>query len=182
MRFFLIIILLGSTSSQAALYKYKNKDGEVTYSDAPPYAGAEEMSPPVLQTVPAIKYQNKPKPKPEATTSRPPTRYRSLILSQPEQDGTIRNNSGDVSITLKLEPELDTKYEHYINFYLDGKIIKKRTRALSITLNNIDRGSHNIKAEVRSKKGKLLKASPIITFHLHRFSILHNLPPPTTTP
>jgi hypothetical protein len=182
MRFLLIIfIFIATTNAQATLYKYINKDGEIIYSDKPPYPGAEQMTPPLLQTIPAIKYKAPPKAK---TTANPThTKYRALTVSQPKAEQTIRNNSGNITIALKLEPELDIKNGHYINIYLNGRIIKKQTHSLSMSLKNIDRGSHNIKAEVRNKKGKLLKSSPINTFYLHRFSKLHRpAAPPKKSP
>lgn len=178
----LLLILFFSIyaiNAQAALYKYKNKDGEIIYSDKPPYAGANEMTPPFVQSTPAVKY--KAKPKPEAPVAKEEVRYHKLEMAQPTPDETIRSNEGNITINLALAPDLDINSGHYINYYLDGKIINKRAQSPSATYQNVDRGTHNLKAEVRNKKGKLLKSTPIVTVHLHRFSKLHKkaTPPPS---
>ena len=176
MRFFLsLLIFLNALSVQAALYKYKDKNGEIIYSDHPPYPGAEAMTPPKLQTQPALKI--KPKPKAEPVIKEKDIQYHKLSLLQPKSGETIRENNGNVPVSIDLAPSLDTKNGHYINFYLDGKIVKKHMASLSITLNNVDRGTHNVKAEIRNKNGKRLRASATHTFYLHRFSILHNQKP-----
>jgi len=173
MRLLLILLIsLSSVASQAApYYKYKDRNGEIIYSDTPPYPGAVPLNSPKLQTLPAVK--PKPKTQPAPVAEEPETKYLSLSVFQPSNDETIRNNEGNISITLKLIPELNTREGHYINFYLDNKLIKKKSTSLSISLKDVDRGSHNIKAEVRNKKGKILKTSPSSVFHLHRVSILH---------
>lgn len=170
------LLILFTFSSHATLYKYTDQNGETIYSDTPPYAGASEITPPQLQTAPAFKPPKKDKDKTPTKAQQKDTRYFSLEISQPKHDATIRNNMGEISIVLGLSPELNSQNGDYINIYLDGRIIKKHTTSLKAKLTEIDRGSHNIKAEVRNKKGKLLKSSRIITVHLHRFSSLHNKP------
>jgi Domain of unknown function (DUF4124) len=178
-------ICFTSTVIQAAPYfKYQDRDGEIIYSDTPPYPGAQPLNAPELQTTPAVKFNPKPKPKP-AIEEKSETKYLSLAIFQPGNDETVRNNNGDVSVALKIIPELNSKEGHYINYYMDGKLIKKNAISSSTTFNNIDRGSHSLKVEIKNKKGKLLKASASNIFHLHRFSKLHNKPtppPPPATP
>ena len=177
----LFLILLNSAGSQAApYYKYENEEGETAYSDDPPYAGAEVKNTPKLQTTPAVKYKPKPKPKPKQQIRE--TKYLSFAISKPADNATIRNNPGNVSISLKLTPELNLQDGHTINIYLDGKLVKKRLKTLNITLDNVDRGSHSVKAEVRNKEGKILKSSASPRFHLHRISKLHNQPNAFTPP
>jgi len=177
-----LFICLCTVSTQAALYKSTNENGDTVYSDVPPYAGAKEMRPPLLQTSPAVKYKPKAKPKAEPMAEDKTTKYLTFAISQPLGDETIRNNMGNISVMLKLIPELDTKEGHYINIYLDGKPVKKRSQSINMTLNNIDRGSHSVNAEIRDKQGKVVKTSPSIRFHLHRFSKLHKKPTPTPPP
>jgi len=189
MRLLLILLIsLSSVASQAApYYKYKDRNGDIIYSDTPPYAGAVPLNAPALPTFPAVK--PKPKASPEPAIEDTETKYLSLSIFQPANDESIRSNEGTVAITIKLIPELSTREGHYINIYLDGKLVKKKSASLNITLNDIDRGSHKIKAEVRNKKGKRLKASTSSIFHLHRFSKLHKkkkkkqkkAPPPPAT-
>ena len=178
MRFFLTILILisAAANTQAAQYKYTNENGVVSFTDKPPYAGAEEMSPPQLQTTPAVKYKPKPKPVEAPTIETIKIKYLTFEINSPKNNETIRSNNGDISILIKLIPELSLKDGHYINIYLDNKLVKKHIRTYQITLNNIDRGSHNIKAVIKDTEGKIIKTSSNTLIHLHRFSALHNKP------
>lgn len=177
MKLFLILLIFSSAASQAAPYfKYKDKNGAIIYSDTPPYAGAVPLNAPKLQTTPAIKIKPKEK-KPEPVAKKAETKYLSFAIFQPLNEATIRDNEGNIPITLKLIPELNTREGHYLNYFLDGKLVKKKSTALNVTLNDVDRGSHKIKAEIRNKKGKLLKTTPSSVVNLHRISILHKRGP-----
>ena len=45
--------------------------------------------------------------------------YESILITTPMDDEAIRNNSGSVTITASIEPQL--RYGHMIVLYLDGK-------------------------------------------------------------
>ena len=154
----LLFITCLSLSAQAALYKHTNEDGEVTYSDAPPFAGAREMEAPPIQRTPSVKYKPTAEKKAEEEKEQA-FKYLTFAIDQPKNDETLRSNNGSINIMFKLIPELNTKEGHYINVYVDDKLVKKQTQNLTITLANIDRGSHNIKAEIKNKQGQLLSSS-----------------------
>jgi hypothetical protein len=90
-----------TASTQAALYKSIDANGDTIYSDKAPYAGAKQMVPPFLQSTPAVKPKPKPKPeiKPEAEDTT--TKYLAFAINQPLNEETIRSNEGNVSIMLK---------------------------------------------------------------------------------
>jgi len=177
MRFLLtIFIFLTAISTQAALYKYKDENGEVVYSEEPPYEGAKEFILPGLQTTPAVKPKPKPKSKPEPEEVDKPTKYTLFQITSPTNEQSLHNSAGNVSISLAIAPNLNTKAGHYINILLDGKIIKKKTTSLSGNFQHIDRGSHSIKAELRDQSSKLIKSSNTVTIHVHRFSKQHKKP------
>lgn len=173
----LLFITCLSLSAQAALYKHTNEDGEVTYSDAPPFAGAREMNAPALQRTPSVKYKPKEEEKAEEEKEKA-FKYLTFAIDQPKNDETIRSNDGSIIVMFKLIPELNTKDGHYINVYVDGQLNKKQTQNLTVTLTDIDRGSHNIKAEIKNKQGKLISSTGSTLIHLHRLSKLHGLPKP----
>ena len=175
-KFNILLLIAGlSFSAHAALYKYTDQNGETIYTDTPPFAGAEEMNAPTLQRTPAVR--PKPKSEKELEPEKELPKYLVFSIDQPKNDDTIRSNEGKVTVIFKLIPELNTIEGHYIDFYVDGKRVKKKIRSISTILNNIDRGSHDIKAVVKNKEGTRLKSSDVNRIHIHRASKLHNPPP-----
>ena len=174
MQFFLtLLIFLTTISAQAALYKYTDENGEVVYSEEPPYAGAKEFIPPQLQITPAIKIKPKAKPKLDESVEDESTKYTSFQITSPKNGATFQNNAGNIGIALGINPELDVKAGHYINIFLDDVAIIKNSTNLSAALKHINRGTHNIKAELRDKSGKLILFSNNVIIYVHRHSKLH---------
>lgn len=165
------ILILTSTATFAELYKWVDKEGNISYSDQPPVKGAKQFDAPKLSSVPATKI---PQKKPEIFSKEAPsTRYTSLAIISPKNDATIRNNEGKVSISFKATPPLNTEQGHYFTLMLDDKIKKKNFSGGSTSLSYIDRGSHTIGLIIKDKNNKTLYKSKTITFHLFRNSILN---------
>ncbi len=181
MRIFLFIFsLLIAFGVHAKLYKWVDENGEVHYSDSPPHKNAKEIKPPPLMTTPAVKYT--PKKKEAEEKEETATKYTDFKITSPGENETIRDNSGNVSISLSIDPPLDTKNGHSISILIDGRTKINKSKSLSHTLNYVDRGTHKLQAEIRNAKGKTIKSSNTVTIHLHRFSKLHRKPPPGVVP
>lgn len=174
MKILLTFILMGSVSvAVAELYKSLDENGEVVYSDKPPTLGAEVFTPPALQVQPPVKIPPK-KIKP-AEQKETPYPYSAMSFSQPEADANFHDNEANISYTLALTPVLGTVLGHYLNFKLDNTVIASKTTSLSGVLNNVDRGSHTLTAEVCNNKGEVLRSTQV-SFHIHRFSSQHPNP------
>jgi len=61
-----------------------------------------------------------------------------------------------------------------VQFKLDGKKVGEPQTGLSYTFQNIERGSHILTVSVVNKKGKVIKASKSVLFHMHRNSVAQN--------
>ena len=170
-----VFIGLLAFTANAALYKWVDENGEVVYSDKPPQKGAEELKPPPLMTTPAVKY--KAQPKEEAKKSKEDIiNYTSFSITSPTENETIRDNSGNISVSLTIDPPLASDKGHYINILVDGKPKISKSTSLTHTLTYIDRGTHTLSAEIRGASGNMYKSSNSVTIHLHRFSKLHKKP------
>lgn len=170
----LLFFALNFTTASAELYKWVDDEGNISYSDQPPFKDAEQLTPPGLSTTPAVKVPAKqPEPADEKT---PEFKYTYFRITSPEHDATIRNNEGNLSITLGMKPALNTLLGHSISIQLDGKTVEESLLGTSASLKNIDRGSHTISAAIKDKKGRVLLNSNSITVHVHRVSILHRKP------
>ena len=115
------------------------------------------------------------------------------MITTPDNDATIRENSGKVEINVATEPPLQSQAGHKILVKIDGKAIGDPSTAQHYVLDNIDRGTHSLQASVLDASGNTLMESSTVTFHLKRISILlknnknpaqpaNPLPPANPTP
>ncbi len=165
---YLVLLILGlllAVPSQAKIYKWVMPDGSIRYSDkAPP--GGKELKLPPLQT-----YSAPPVPeavaKSEASTGGA-VEYKIFEVQSPKDDEVIRNNAGTISIQLSLAPNLIPG--HSVEIFMDGKSVGSG-QGTRISLSNVDRGSHTIKASIKDESGKAVKETASVTFHLQRASV-----------
>ena len=165
MRAFLVPIFFAlCIAADAAVYKIVNPDGTVTFSDRP-QEGAQELDVGSVQTV------DTPIPRASAKKVAQPQfpGYETFAVASPTDGQTFRDNGGLVSIQLTLQPRLFR--DHTINIFMDGKDIGSG-RSTSVTLQNVDRGSHSVHATVVGKDGDQVTSTTPVTFHLHRSSAI----------
>jgi len=168
----LLSFLFTSISAHSEMYKWVDEDGNTHYSDIQPFKNAGEHISPDLNTTPAV---NIPKPQvtAEGSTSTKETVYKLFKVASPSNNATIRDNQGNFSIGLEIQPALNTKQGHYINVLLDNKITHNKLTSLSAQFSNIDRGTHQVSAVIKNKRGKTLLRTENISIHLHRKSIFN---------
>jgi len=160
-----LLLILLSTVSQAALYKSIDANGSVTYSDQPNLKTDQPLILPsenVIQSIPST---------PTKTTSKTPTatsnNYKTLQILTPSNESNLRSNNGNITLTLQLEPALQT--QHQLRILLDGNEVRLSS-TLQITLNNIPRGQHNLSVQVIDANKRVLLQSPSHTVYLQRHS------------
>lgn len=177
MKLFLILMLsLSCGLAQAAVYKRVLPDGSVIFSDQPG-PDAEEIETPKPQTF---------TPPPTSTIIAPQTNsdkkpsapYASLTITTPVHDETIRDNTGNVSVSVSIEPPLQTQAAHKILIKLDGQVVGRPSTTQQLTLENVDRGTHTVQASVLNATGNTLLDSESVTFHMKRESTLLKKKPP----
>lgn len=169
MRILLLLCSLVPVMTLGDIYKYVNPEGKVEYSDQP-RKGAEEIKTIPLQTYsppPFLKkMETTDKTKPKAMVS-----HRLSILA-PQDDATVRENTGKVEVALQVEPPLEADSDYMLQLLLDGQSVGKAKTNLKYTLANVDRGTHTLQAKLLDRAGTPVAHSEIITFHLRRMSIL----------
>lgn len=150
------------------MYKHIDADGVTTFSDIE-VEGATEIKPTVSNTMampkPVVRKKSPEEPKPAV--------YSTFIITSPQHDSTVRNNSGIVTLGLSLTPELNIDSGHRIWAYIDDQMTVSNSTSLIIPINNVYRGSHTIYAVVRDSKQNSLIQSKIITIHFKQTSRLH---------
>ncbi len=167
-----LALILAPGLALAEVYKQVLPDGSVIFSDQPA-PGAEQVEISPVQTY-------KPPPIPNSTSNRSTRNddksdarhYDELRIATPEDDATIRENAGNVHIEIVLSPALKTQEGHRIALYLDGRVVAEPGRSTVFNLKNVDRGTHQLQAAIVDARGKPIKTSDPVTFHLLRVSVL----------
>ena len=161
---FFLSLLICATAG-AAVYKQVLPDGRIVYTDRPA-EGAEEVKVGPIQT-----YSAPPVPKDalgaDGAAGQAAAEYTEFSVTTPVNDEVMRDNVGLVKVALQLAPAL--KPDHKINILMDGTALGEGGKSTSITLQNVDRGTHTVSATVVDKSGKEIKRTEVVTFHLKRF-------------
>ncbi|HIQ07252.1 MAG TPA: DUF4124 domain-containing protein [Thiotrichaceae bacterium] len=155
------------------IYTWKDETGRTIYGDNPPENNnIKEINPPELTIIPGYKDPSTAQPIKEIAKPNKTTEYTLFKITSPTSEQSIQANTGNLTLTMKLEPKLADHDSIFI--YLDGKKVVKNGKSLNATLNNLDRGTHSIFAVIRTKNGDVLINSNTVKFHLIRSSRIGN--------
>lgn len=159
-------VLIGP--AQAEIYRYLDAEGNVTFSNQPPPGVKPE--PVELGPVNTLGGRGTSSPTAPSTSDQAPedAGYEQFAITQPENDTAVRNNAGNITISLDLSPKLKPSHEVYL--YLDGVEVGHGA-VTNFALTNVDRGTHQVHAEVKDAKGKVLAKTPSVTFTLQRVHV-----------
>jgi len=170
-RYALLAVSLLPALAEAVVCKTVDADGVVSYSEVP---AAECPQPVKLPDYSRYTPRQLPSSAPAgapavgATTERF-TGYDSIQIVQPEANGTVRSNEGDVAVSLSLQPALQPG--HKIKLFLDGGAVQGEFDGTAIQLSGVERGTHSLRAVVSDASGKRLGDSPSVRFTLRKASI-----------
>ena len=162
-RIIILVMALIPLSLQGEIYKTVDDQGNVLYSDTQSENNTSEKV--TLEPITPL-----PPPSLDRSSEQPPedsvkkNYYRSFKIIEPVHEATVRNN-GSFIATVQLIPKLATG--HRIRFSMDGKVINKPERSLSVTVFNADRGSHSLQVEIITSDDKVIK-SATSTVYIHR--------------
>jgi len=150
-------------ATTAKIYVWRDKHGMLVYSDTPK-PGAEEVK--VKDTNTSFSSVDT-----SILDINPQVIEEKYLveITQPEPNGTIRDNTGSVSVTARVKPIF--KQGLTIQLYLDSKPYGKPQSFAHFLLRNIDRGEHQVKVTIQNQSGKVIASSKSITFYMHRASV-----------
>lgn len=175
-QFFLVSLIacLAGSPALAAIYKTVDEDGNVVFTDVPPKDQSKAIEIDARNT-----YQ--PTPLPAASTPAATAtdgaeteeelavNYESLRITSPADDEAVRENAGNVTISVSANPSLDVQQGHRVQILVDGSPLANAA-ATSVSLTNIDRGTHLLVAQILDADGQVLISSSPVTFHMLRYS------------
>jgi hypothetical protein len=193
MRIFLILagLALSLAAQPQEIYRWVDKDGQVHYADQPGAANAERV---ILADPNA--YESEPSFGDYAPSDSGPqdadaedeggSPYESLAIVQPTPDQVFFGADATVVVAAELGGTL--RSDHTVVFFVNGNR-RPASSGLGLELQNLDRGSHFLRAAVLDRDGKTLITSQQLTFHVREPSINtpqspqgRPKPPPRPTP
>lgn len=174
-----IVILgmsLAATSALATTYMRVEKDGTKTYSDRPlPGGQPVDIQPAQTYSAPTSPIaSNTDRPREEQDLLNAANfRYSACSLS-PRNDETFMNPQ-EILVSLALDPSL--RLGDSVRILVDGNAMPGDGGTTSYTMQQPDRGSHTVSAQVTDRFGKTV-CDASTTFHVQR----PNLNSPTRIP
>ena len=173
--FGVLFVALLSGVSHAQIYKTVDENGNVVFTDVAPKDDAKplQIQPGNTFGQPERQEQGQLGANFDDSEQDPAEQvtlgYANLVVQSPTNDQAIRQNSGDVTVAVAPDPALNA--DHQIQILLDGAVVQTAAAA-SITLNNVDRGTHSVQAQIIDLQGNVLIHSETTIFHLLRYSAL----------
>jgi len=158
----LLSALIITFSASAALYKGLDAEGNVIYSDKP-FDNSKQFTPPSLTIMDAPKVQ--PKKDVVKEPEENAYNYTKFQISAPKNNEVIWNNP-QLMVALKITPALNVSEGHTTWLIMDGKPLVKKSRSLLLQIGRADRGEHKLQAQIRNKKGRIIKRTKTITVHI----------------
>jgi len=163
--------------TQAQVYRSVDKNGNVIYSDQQT-KGSVKVEVKEIETVKSLDTSNLPPPM-QSKQQTDESYYTNLEITSPRDDESIRENSGNLTVTTSIAPQLQAA--HQLVLYMDGKDLVT-SRDSSFQLQNIDRGTHQLRVVIVDIDGREQISSKPVTFHLLRFSVITVPTPQSNTP
>jgi len=163
-----LILCLLALPASAEVFTYIDAQGNRVYTDQPrgnakrvPIASSNRMSATPTIVAPVSKTRN--------ATPQPPFHYDMLRVLVPEPDATIRSSAGELIVSVTSEPGLQEG--HRYRLLLDGQPTGEPGLSPVFPLSNIDRGSHNLSAEILDADGRTVERTANQPFHMLRISL-----------
>jgi len=185
----LCLLWAGAVDAAGRVYRVVDEDGNVVFTDVPPATREQDASVDVpepnsfdpVQAGAIAPEEDRLRWGEEAAEGEGKPVYRRLGIVSPADDASVRQNAGNVTVEVALEPGLSAN--HRLQLLLDGAPVEtgKESR---FELTNVDRGTHSLTARVLDQSGAAVIESEPSVFHLQRYSILNapNRPKPAPTP
>ena len=90
-------------------------------------------------------------------------------ITSPLDDTAIRSNNGTLDILVSITPEKQSNQK--LQLILDGERLGKPQLSTTIRALNLDRGTHQVQAQLLDESGNLLAKTQIVTIYLQRATI-----------
>lgn len=165
------IVILFSLCTQfvhaQVVYKTIHPDGSVSFSDTPSEGAIKvDLANNKTNLIPSRTSSIKAPTLSINSKAKDVKPLPTLTITKPEQEATIRNNTGTVVIAAQLTPTYPGRYVLRV-----GDTVIESVNG-QFTLTNMDRGEYGYQIEFLDNKGKVIAFSKKQRFYLHKNSII----------
>jgi hypothetical protein len=177
----LLLILLPLTAIAAGeIYRVVDENGNVTFTDQKPASGGEVVDLPPLSVIETdIQVPAKTAADAEAAAEPAPAtprelrrQFRDFRITQPQNEETFWGTANTVVVSWgssqEIPPEMSTV------LYVDGE--PRDVPAAGSSTLTLDRGEHQVYAELRDQRKRRIVTTPTVTFFVKQHSVLFNRP------
>lgn len=167
----LALALAASTGLQAAdegIYRSRDAQGNVIFSDRKPDESAEPVRLPPTNTMPEVAVPTQPQDAtaaPAAPAGDAAVGYRTLAITAPLDGETIVNPAGYVAVAVAVDPPLQER--HSLRLLLDGEPAGVAQQG-AVELQGLVRGAHTLQLLVVDDTGNVVQESAAVTVQVHR--------------
>lgn len=173
----LFLVLLLPLAAQAAVYRWVDESGNVVFSDQP-HPGAKKIQLPGISTYQPPAAVSNGNATPTAKPAAGAGTY-SVQIESPTDQQTIHDNNGNLNVRVSIQPALQPGLGAQIAASLDDHSQTYKSSGTSLTIPNIDRGTHVLHVWVEGRNGQPISERSSVTFYMRRASVKHPKPPQT---
>lgn len=156
-------------SASAEVFTYVDAQGNRVFTDQPRSGNAKSVPLATSNRMPANPTAAAPIRTANKSEELPLFHYDMLRVLVPEPDATIRSSAGELIVSITSEPGLQPG--HRYRLLLDGQPTGEPGVSPVFPLSNIDRGSHNLSAEILDAEGRTVERTANQPFHMLRISL-----------
>jgi len=167
--------------AQGQIYKVVDKDGNVTFTDQRPNADAQPMDLPPLSVIqtdvqaPAVPAQAAPAVEDEAGPLTPKElrkQFSDFRITRPLAEETFWGTGNTVVVTWESSQPIPPEFQ--VVLFVDGKSQQgQASGSMSLVL---DRGEHQVYAELRDERKRRIITTPVVTFFVQQHSVNRSRP------
>lgn len=165
----LLLCCSGIAVAQAPIYKSVDENGNVVFSDEPPTPDAEPYDVPELSVIGTVKANPR-----RATAGRDNQSDSDSAIRRPDfsfvapaADETFWGTAASLDVVFAVNPPM--RQGMRIIVYIDNAQVSEM-RSTRTTINAIDRGTHEIRAELIDQSGNVIAKAGPQQFFMKQFS------------
>lgn len=167
----LITVALPSTAQE--VFSYTDGSGNTVYTNMPPEnVSAKPVNVPSTQVVsPQTETPISTADQQSNQQNKSPLITNVILMGVPSDDGSLRANNGDFTVTVHVESSsavLPSNYAYQL--LLDGNPYGEPQFSNSFALKNIDRGTHTLQANILNNNA-VIASSTAETFTVQRVAV-----------
>lgn len=173
------------TLAEGEIYKVVDADGNVTFTDQRPSASAQPLNLPPLSVIQTDTPDSTDSLAPQDSTTdtsedEEPTpqdlrkTFRDFRITRPQPDETFWGTENSVVVTWETAEPIPPNLK--VMLYVDGQA-QQAPDASGVSL-TLDRGEHQVYAELRDQRNRRVAATETVTFFIQQHSVNRNRPGP----